>query len=173
MFNIIHIWTGSQIREIFAFRTHFWSTFWIFSLCRPLFVRFSTFQDPPTKKLMYQKIGMILLMATRNSGVHSPVDIINIPFFLQGLYTSKRWLFGISEPSTVGWSHAFEHGFWVFENVWNLLSQLLSSMRPIGCISRLETAPKQKAQTQIVLDSCLFRTLRKKGSFLSLYSRRI
>ena len=104
MFNIIHIWTGSQIREIFAFRTHFWSTFWIFSLCRPLFVRFSTFQDPPTKKLMYQKIGMILLMATRNSGVHSPVDIINIPFFLQGLYTSKRWLFGISEPSTVGWS---------------------------------------------------------------------
>ena len=30
----------------------------------------------------------------------SPVDMVSIPLFAR-FYTSKRWLFGISEPSTV------------------------------------------------------------------------
>ena len=31
----------------------------------------------------------------------SPVDMVRYPIVFDGFYTSKRWLFGISEPSTV------------------------------------------------------------------------
>ncbi len=34
------------------------------------------------------------------SGINSPVDMVNIPLFI-GFQHHPRWLFGISEPSTV------------------------------------------------------------------------
>ena len=52
--------------------------------------------------------AVVLLMAfNHKSGEPKPVEVVGklvveIPIILQGiLYTSKRWLFGISEPSSV------------------------------------------------------------------------
>ena len=46
---------------------------------------------------------MILLMVRSKSGINSPVEekVVEIYHYIQGLGIHPRWLFGISEPSTV------------------------------------------------------------------------
>ena len=49
----------------------------------------------------YPPKRMSLLMATRNPGSTHQLRLVLYPHYLQGFYASKRWLLGISEPSTV------------------------------------------------------------------------
>ena len=43
-----------------------------------------------------------LLLMVQKSGVHQ-LRLVVCPIIFDGFYTSKRWFFGISEPSTVCW----------------------------------------------------------------------
>jgi len=45
--------------------------------------------------------GWQLLLMVQKSGGNAPVDMVSISFFTTG-FIHPRWLFGISEPSTVG-----------------------------------------------------------------------
>ena len=75
---------------------------------------------PGNAQQLQTTVGGFILLMVQKSGAHQLIDVEfgSLSSFLQGFFLHPRWLFGISEPSTVfRWVDHFCH-FRAAKNKW-------------------------------------------------------